>query len=120
MTLTSLLIISLVLLLGSWWGTGRYIAYARRNAILDIPNERSSHALPVPRGGGVVFVALLLALFAAYLIALPGERPLWLSLLFGGAAVALVGWIDDKQGLSPRIRLLVRASASRSFAAASS
>jgi len=95
----------------SWYGTGRYIAYAKRNAILDIPNERSSHAVPVPRGGGVVFVILLLVLFAVLLFVLPEERALWLSLLIGGAAVALVGWIDDKRGLPPKIRLLTHAAA---------
>jgi Fuc2NAc and GlcNAc transferase len=91
--------------------TGRYIAYARKKQILDIPNERSSHSMPTPRGGGVVFVSLLLLLFALFVLILPQERPLWLSLLFGGASVALIGWIDDKGGVSPKVRLAVHAVA---------
>ncbi|WP_448807365.1 MraY family glycosyltransferase [Aminobacterium colombiense] len=91
--------------------TGRYIAYARKKQILDIPNERSSHSIPTPRGGGVVFVSLLLLLFTLFVFILPQERPLWLSLLFGGAAVALIGWIDDKGGVSPKVRLAVHAVA---------
>jgi Fuc2NAc and GlcNAc transferase len=28
-----------------------------RGSVLDIPNERSSHTVPTPRGGGIAIVA---------------------------------------------------------------
>ena len=40
--------------------TGVTLAVLRRRAILDQPNERSSHTVPTPRGGGWgVMLALL-------------------------------------------------------------
>ena len=33
------------------------IRLLRRWSVLDIPNQRSSHEVPVPRGGGIVIVA---------------------------------------------------------------
>ena len=32
--------------------TGITLFILRRRAILDLPNERSSHTVPTPRGGG--------------------------------------------------------------------
>lgn len=64
---------------------------------VDIPNQRSLHQRPVPRvgGWGVLPSALLLtALFAP---------PLRIIAL-GGAALALVSQIDDRRGLSARVR----------------
>jgi len=46
----------LVALLGGWF----YLRWAPARA-LDIPNERSSHSRPTPRGGGLVIVAGFLA-----------------------------------------------------------
>ncbi|HEX4506487.1 MAG TPA: glycosyl transferase, partial [Alphaproteobacteria bacterium] len=44
----------------SWGLTGITLAILRRRAILDLPNERSSHTVPTPRGGGWgVMLALL-------------------------------------------------------------
>ena len=37
------------------------IRMLRHRAVLDIPNERSSHQTPVPRGGGILIVASILA-----------------------------------------------------------
>ena len=38
--------------------------YALSRSIIDIPNARSSHSIPTPRGGGVAIVI-------AFLVALP-------------------------------------------------
>ncbi|TFW38967.1 glycosyl transferase, partial [Pseudomonas putida] len=35
--------------------------YALSRSLLDIPNARSSHTLPTPRGGGLAFVVAFLA-----------------------------------------------------------
>lgn len=86
-------------------GTKLYINYARQKAILDIPNERSSHTLPTPRGGGVVFVALFLAVILLCPFFFPREASLWLALSGGGLAVAAVGWIDDRKSIPAPFRL---------------
>jgi Fuc2NAc and GlcNAc transferase len=36
--------------------TGIYRKFALKKAILDIPNDRSSHTVPTPRGGGLAIV----------------------------------------------------------------
>ncbi len=101
----------ILLTLLSWLGTRQYIAYAHNKDILDIPNERSSHTAPTPIGGGVVFVALFLALVILCLISFPKEKNLWLSILGGGIIIASSGWLDDRKGLSASLRLAAQSTA---------
>lgn len=95
----------------SWIGTRQYIAYAHNRNIVDIPNERSSHVTPTPIGGGVVIVALFLALVLLCLISFPKEKSLWLSILGGGIIIATLGWLDDRKGLSASVRLAAQTTA---------
>jgi Fuc2NAc and GlcNAc transferase len=87
-------------------GIMRRLALAR--GLLDVPNARSSHSVPTPRGGGVAIVvasmAACLALEARGLL----DAPLTLALLGGGGAVAVIGFIDDRRSVSPGTRLLVQ------------
>lgn len=79
-------------------------AIAMRHDFLDVPNARSSHHVPTPRGGGVAIVATFyasLVLLNVWGLAAPH---LVVSLL-AGLAVAAVGYIDDHSGLSVRLRL---------------
>jgi len=78
--------------------TGLLRRWLLARAILDRPNERSSHTAPTPRGGGI---ALLTVLLPAWAIAAPGHWPLLLAAL----GLAGVGWWDDLKGLAPRPRL---------------
>lgn len=80
---------------------------AGRLGLIDVPNGRSSHAVPTPTGGGLAIVVsstLALGLLAALGIVPPR---LFLALVPGGAAVAAVGFIDDRKSLPAHIRLLV-------------
>jgi Fuc2NAc and GlcNAc transferase len=85
------------------------VVLARRRGLLDVPNERSSHTRPTPRGGGLGLVAALcigLALTAPELL----REPYVLLALGGVTAVAVIGWLDDQRGgVSPRTRLIVHA-----------
>lgn len=73
--------------------------------LIDIPNERSSHASPRPRGGGL---GIVIALIAGMLICLPFLATMvsWSLVLTGAAAVAGVGFIDDLRPVSIAWRLL--------------
>ena len=44
--------------------TGGLYWYARRYSVLDLPNERSAHTVPTPRGGGIAIVVAFLAAVA--------------------------------------------------------
>lgn len=84
--------------------------YALRARLLDVPNARSSHSVPTPRGGGLaVVVAFSLGLLV---LALTGQIGLPLLMaLAGGLAIATVGFVDDTAHVSVRVRLLVHALA---------
>lgn len=91
--------------------TGLLRRYAIRSGLLDRPNERSSHSIPTPRGGGLaIVVTSLVGLGVLCLFQLLPVR--WfIALAGGGAAVAVVGFIDDRRTLSARIRLAVHLAA---------
>lgn len=102
---TCLILCSLV----GYWLTGRVLNRLRTHAILDLPNDRSSHTIPTPRGGGwAVMLTLLagwglLALLEDYLGAGSGTITVWPILI---ASIALMGisWADDRRGLGPAPR----------------
>lgn len=97
----------LVIVLASWAMTGWLRRYALTRDVLDIPNARSSHRLPTPRGGGVAIV-ISSALAFAVLGALGGlSREVCWALLGSGLLVAAVGFADDHRPLAARWRLLV-------------
>ncbi|MGE5539698.1 MAG: MraY family glycosyltransferase [Gemmatimonas sp.] len=89
----------------SWGGTALVLRYLERRAILDRPNERSSHRRPTPRGGGLAVVPVALAAWGGLGVA-SGAEPLFWIVLAAAAALAAVSWIDDVRGLSPAPRLL--------------
>ena len=94
----------------TWPGVYLFRRLAPRLGLLDIPNERSAHAWPVPRAGGLVFVVVtpLVALIAARALGVRLDRADW-ALLAGGWLVAGVSLVDDWRGLSARTRLLAQA-----------
>jgi len=78
---------------------------ALRHDVLDHPTERSSHAVATPRGGGLGLVLAVLGV-SAWCATHPVRWALLIQLV-AAAAVALVGWLDDRRGLSVRARLVV-------------
>lgn len=84
---------------------------ALRYGIIDQPNARSAHSMPVPRGGGlaIVFAASLFILVAT--IAGVVDYPLALALLGGGIPIAWIGFKDDRGSVPVRVRLAVHALA---------
>ena len=73
--------------------TGITLAVLRRRAILDMPNERSSHTVPTPRGGGWgVMLALLPFWVWAVWKAGRVDQPAELALL-ASAVLLMAIWI---------------------------
>lgn len=92
-------------------GTGLVRRYALSRSLLDLPNHRSSHDAPTPRGAGLAIAIVVLGLTA--LATAAGLVPLRLAaaLLGGGIVVASVGWIDDHRGLAASVRALAHLAA---------
>ncbi|MBT3358083.1 MAG: glycosyltransferase family 4 protein [Rhodospirillales bacterium] len=86
--------------------TGWVVRILRRRAILDHPNERSSHAIATPRGAGWSVIPVLSAgwLAAAHAQGALSAPVWWICAL--ALALGAVSWVDDLRGLSPVIRLL--------------
>lgn len=87
----------------SFYFIHRFVIYYQ---ILDRPNERSSHSVPTPRGGGgaITVLVLLTALFSLKQINLNH------GLIYTTCAmiIAWLGWRDDVQSLSPKVRFAVQ------------
>ena len=112
------------------------VGWVKRNALrlglIDLPNERKVHTIPIPRGGGLGIWLGVLSVFAlgTLAVALANTWPtlteqalpasllelipgmwsklgsIWL-LLAGGSVVALLGLMDDRFGLDWRVRIAV-------------
>lgn len=86
--------------------TALFRSYALKKNILDVPNERSSHYLPTPRGGGVAIVITFLTLLIYAYLNHVVPFTYFLSFSLVGLFVAFVGFMDDKNNLPARWRLL--------------
>jgi Fuc2NAc and GlcNAc transferase len=86
--------------------TGLVRTYAQRTQMIDSPNDRTLHHGDVPRGGGLSIVVVMLLCLAC------------LEYGYSNAAIAPViavtavlgglGWIDDKFGLGPFVKIGVQ------------
>ena len=103
-------LLSVALLLASVFTTRQLIVNSNRFSKLDIPNERSSHITPTPRGGGIAFVATSLIGFLLLLLNDDLNGIELLALCCAGSIVAIAGHLDDRQKISgATVRLVLHA-----------
>jgi Fuc2NAc and GlcNAc transferase len=104
---SSMVCIASATIVFAWIATGYVRRHALSNAILDIPNVRSSHSAPTPRGGGLAIVTAFMC--ALILLAFTGmlQMNVTLVLMAGGGAVAATGYLDDRWGLPASVRICV-------------
>lgn len=101
-----LIVLLLAVFACSWLMTLVLRRYALAKSLMDIPNERSSHKLPTPRGGGVSIV-LGFVLSMPVLASLDGAGYHALYHILGaGLLVAIIGFADDHGHIAARWRLL--------------
>ena len=87
----------------------RIIVRLYRRRVMDIPNQRSSHRHPVPRGGGLGVLAVLLAgLGLATLLGAVQDRSLAAALAGGALLLGLLGFLDDLYSLPALLRLVAQ------------
>jgi Fuc2NAc and GlcNAc transferase len=79
---------------------------ALRRGHLDIPNQRSSHAQPTPRGGGVAIVVAIVAGLLASLAAEPLTVASPAIVIPGVLLACVIGLRDDANPLRPSAKML--------------
>ena len=80
--------------------------YALASSLMDIPNERSSHSVPTPRGGGVAIVLSFLAVLPLLGVLQWLPWSFVIGIVGAGAGVAVLGFLDDHGHIAARWRLL--------------
>jgi Fuc2NAc and GlcNAc transferase len=109
--LTEVLWISAGCVLLSALATGVIRRASLSAGTLDIPNQRSSHSIPTPRGGGAAVVLSVTA--AAIVLASLGilSFGLLMALVVGGVAVAAIGFLDDRRPVRAGVRFAIHLGA---------
>ena len=95
----------------SWGMTWTMIALLERSGRLDHPNERSSHVMPTPRGGGLAILVVLVLAMGLIIASEYPRDPAMAALLVALLLLGLVSWIDDRRPLHWRVRLSVQSVA---------
>lgn len=104
--LTAAGLFALVVLISAWLA-GRIRRIALQSQLLDVPNERSSHAVPVPRIGGLAIVLVVLAGVLVLALTVPVPVPWLWTLVVSGSMIVGIGLVEDLFGVRKRIRLLI-------------
>ena len=87
--------------------TGYMRHYALKKNIIDNPNERSSHSIPTPRGGGVAVVCSYLVALAVLIYSQQLTVHIGLTLMVAGFVIALLGFLDDHGHINSMLRLAI-------------
>lgn len=82
-------------------------AYALKKNIIDNPNDRSSHSVPTPRGGGVAVVCSYLLALAVLMYSQQLEIHIGITLIIAGFMIALLGFLDDHGHINSMLRLAI-------------
>jgi Fuc2NAc and GlcNAc transferase len=77
---------------------------ARKKKIIDIPNQRSSHDTPTPRGGGLAIACIWYLLISFLFVTYRIPNNLYFALL-SGIVISIVSLIDDLKNVPPFIRI---------------
>lgn len=86
-------------------------SYALEHRVLDLPNSRSSHSVPKPRGGGVAIVVAFLASVLILWLDDAVTASVAISVVGSGGMVAVVGFLDDHRHVAAAWRLLAHFAA---------
>lgn len=87
--------------------TGYMRHYALKKNIIDNPNERSSHTIPTPRGGGVSIVITFLLVLVGLIISNQLQLTTGSILVAAGLGVAILGFLDDHGHINSMLRLAI-------------
>lgn len=96
---------------GSATLTGQLVTWTLSRGLLDIPNDRSSHTRPTPRGGGLAIVAVMMLAALLTCGLYPQSAGIIAAVALPAAAIAAVSWLDDLKPVQNRTRFGVHLGA---------
>jgi UDP-N-acetylmuramyl pentapeptide phosphotransferase/UDP-N-acetylglucosamine-1-phosphate transferase len=94
--------------LASTASTRWVLHFLKRKQILDLPNERSSHALPTPRGLGLGVVPIVVVAWLLIGAFWPSARQEIFVVCIAASVLAALSWVDDLRNLPAAPRLLAQ------------
>lgn len=94
------LVFPLLTWLFSLAGTALALSMLRQYAVMDNPNARSNHTIPVPRGGGIAMILFALMFLAA------SNVPV--CIILAAVLLATISFVDDLRGVKVYIRFGVQ------------
>lgn len=92
-----------VIVLSSFLLTELIRRYTLKNNLLDTPNDRSSHSIPTPRGGGLSFVIIFLV---AVIFTDDLSTEIVFAIIGSGIIISSIGFWDDHEHIAAKWRLL--------------
>jgi UDP-N-acetylmuramyl pentapeptide phosphotransferase/UDP-N-acetylglucosamine-1-phosphate transferase len=98
----------LIILLVSFSLTYLVKSFAQKKALMDIPNERSSHTIPTPRGGGLA-IAIVWFVALSYFFYTQSIEPQLYYALLSGALLCIISFADDIYSLKALPRFIIHA-----------
>ena len=104
-----LFVLAITLVVLVWWLVRLAAQQLTKRGVLDVPNERSSHTQPTPRGAGLVLIPCLCAAWAmSYPLTGTPIAPEFLVAIAGVSLLSMVSWRDDQRPISPIIRFVAQ------------
>ena len=76
-------------------------------SVLDHPNERSSHTIATPRGGGIAITFTWFLAITFLFLRIDIDSSLFFALLCG-IPISVIGLVDDVFTISPKVRLFIQ------------
>ena len=85
------------------------IYFAKKNNLIDKPNERKIHHGPIARLGGVaIWSSVMLSFLFLVILSYYPYGKLLSGILLGGSLMFLLGLIDDIYGLNAKFKLMIQ------------
>jgi len=85
------------------------IAYSKKEGLVDLPNERKIHKIPVSRLGGVaIWASTILTFFFLVLLSYYPYGSLLSGILLGSSLMFFLGLIDDIYNLDAKFKLFIQ------------
>ena len=91
-----------------WLVLSVLLKHKRRVLALDLPNQRSLHTQPTPRGGGIVIVVMAILASVSLMWLVSGMDRIFAALSISVLGFGAVGWWDDHRSLRMRNKLLIQ------------